>query len=329
MSQLCHWSAAVLGVGDVTAEPASADASFRRYFRISTPQGSFIVMDAPPDREPLEPFVRIARRMRGFGLNVPEVFAVDAGQGFALLGDLGSTTYLQVLTPERADPLYEDAFRALRRLQRHGLAEPGFLPAYDHSLLLAEMELFRHWYLRQHLGMDITATSDSVLDRVFAALAEAALEQPAVWVHRDYHSRNLMATARDNPGILDFQDAVEGPVTYDLVSLLKDCYIRWPAGRVEAWALGWRRAAAAQGLPVAADEATFLRWFDLMGVQRHLKATGIFARLNHRDGKPDYLADIPRVLGYVRETAARYPELAGLAALLRDLPGDGAAPCAQ
>lgn len=325
--ELREWSARMLGVSEVAAEPASADASFRRYFRVFAGRHSYIVMDAPPQREPLEPFVRIARRMRSIGLNVPEVLAIDAGLGFALLGDLGSTTYLQVLCEERADALYEDAFRSLRRLQRHGLSDPGFLPPYDESLLHSEMELFRQWYLRRHLRLEIGAGLDTMLDRLFGHLAAAALEQPAVWVHRDYHSRNLMATERDNPGIVDFQDAVHGPVTYDLVSLLRDCYISWPPERVEAWALEYRRQAAADGLPVARDEATFLRWFDLMGVQRHLKAIGIFARLNHRDGKPDYLEDIPRVVDYVRQVAARYPALAGLASLANELPGSGEHAC--
>jgi N-acetylmuramate 1-kinase len=203
-------------------------------------------------------------------------------------------------------------------------AAESFLPVYDVELLHREMEIFREWYLGRHLATKLTAGQRTVLDEAFVRLARAALAQPRVWVHRDYHSRNLMVTDRNNPGILDFQDAVLGPVTYDLVSLLRDCYIAWPRERVDDWVKGYHELAAQSGIPVGEDDAQFLRWFDLMGVQRHLKATGIFARLKHRDGKPGYLPDIPRTLGYVHEVCARYPELQPLGALLRELKLPGA-----
>jgi hypothetical protein len=194
-----------------------------------------------------------------------------------------------------------------------------FLPDYDETLLQREMEIFREWYLGRHLGITLTTGQQAALDETFMLLARTALSQPRVWVHRDYHSRNLMVTDRNNPGILDFQDAVRGPVTYDLVSLLRDCYIAWPRERVEDWVKGYHDLALQSGIPVGDDDNHFLRWFDLMGVQRHLKATGIFARLNHRDGKPGYLSDIPRTMGYVQAVGARYPELQALNALLREL----------
>ena len=197
--------------------------------------------------------------------------------------------------------------------------EAAWLPDYDEGLLRREMELFREWYLGRHLGLTLTASQHAILDGMYELLVRSALEQPKVWVHRDYHSRNLTVTDVNNPGILDFQDAVCGPVTYDLVSLLRDCYIAWPRHRVEDWAKGYQTLALQSGIPVCEDEALFLKWFDLMGVQRHLKATGIFARLNHRDGKPGYLKDIPRTLGYVLETSARRRELKPLHTLLREL----------
>ena len=327
LAALKQWTGRALGVDRFDIRPASADASFRRYFRVTVDRRSYIVMDAPPERESLQRYVTIARRFHALGLNVPEVLEEDSGLGFALITDLGDELYLRHLNETTVERLYGDALGALIVLQTgtFSRAADDFLPAYDEALLRREMEIFREWYLGRHLGLTLTGRQQMVFDEVFALLAQEALAQPRVWVHRDYHSRNLMVTPRNNPGILDFQDAVIGPVTYDLVSLLRDCYIAWPRERVEDWVKGYYELARQSGVPVGEDEARFLRWFDLMGVQRHLKASGIFARLQRRDGKPGYLPDIPRTLGYVHEVCARYPELHPLQALLRELELPGAA----
>ena len=305
---LAAWVGERLGLGGpARLEPASADASFRRYLRVRVSGRSWIVMDAPPGREDVRPYVRIARLLRPVGLNVPEILAEDAERGFLILTDLGETLYLDALTPERADRLYGDALGALATLQ--ACVDPGALPPYDRALLLAELALFHDWFLRRHLGLVLSPAEEALLEAVSGTLVASALAQPVVAVHRDYHSRNLLVTGRNNPGIVDFQDAVAGPVTYDLVSLLRDCYIAWPRERVEAWALGYHDLACQSGILHEEDEERFLAWFDLMGVQRHLKAIGIFARLWHRDGKRGYLADIPRTLGYVREVSGRHRAL--------------------
>ena len=316
ITDILRWLEAIdYSADELTA--ASADASFRRYYRARVGAASFIVMDAPPQNEDCRPFIDMARRLGAIGLNVPRVLAQDLEQGFLLLTDLGRRQYLQQLGPDTAATLYADALDALLILQSRG---PGAdaLPPYDKRLLTAEMDLFRQWFLNRHLGLKLDAAAQRMLDAAFAFLAAAALEQPRVCVHRDYHSRNLMVTARDNPGILDFQDAVHGPVTYDLVSLLRDCYIAWPPERVRHWALSYYKMALQAGVfnRRQADEEQFLRWFDLMGAQRHLKAVGIFARLSHRDGKPGYLADIPRTLAYARAVCGRYSALRGLGDLL-------------
>ncbi len=307
LALLRRWLDGELGMAGFDIEPASADASFRRYFRITFDGKSSIVMDAPPDKEDIRPFVRIGRQLHAIGLNVPEILAENLDQGFLLLGDLGSRQYLDELNDKSVDRLYGDAMGALVVLQARG---PGAdeLPPYDRQLLWQEMALFSDWLMQKHLGITLDISTALLINETFALLAESALEQPAVCVHRDYHSRNLMV-CENNPGILDFQDAVHGPVTYDLASLLRDCYIAWPRERVEAWVLGYHDMAVEEGILSERQEARFLRWFDLMGVQRHLKASGIFARLNHRDGKSGYLKDIPRTLGYVVEVSARYPEL--------------------
>jgi len=271
-------------------------------------------MDAPPDREDCRPYVRIARAFRAIGLNVPEIIAEELACGFLLITDLGDRLYLDALNERTVDGLYRDAMRALLVLQRG--ADTGWLLPYDEKLLHQEMGLFREWYLGRHLGIGISSREHALLDRAFRLLAVTALEQPRVAVHRDYHSRNLLVTETNSPGILDFQDAVVGPVAYDLVSLLRDCYIAWPRERVESWVREYYALAQSAGVPVGDDATRFLRWFDLTGVQRHLKAIGIFARLNHRDGKPNYLRDIPRVLAYVIDVAARYPQLQELGGLV-------------
>lgn len=318
---LRHWVRRVLGATHGDIRPASSDASFRRYFRVVRDGDSFIVMDAPPEKEDSRPYVAIAQRFHSLGLNVPRILEQDLERGFLLLSDLGDRLYLPSLNETTVERLYGDALRALTVLQIGAYAPDaaGFLPDYDEALLRREMELFRDWYLGRHLGLTLTRSQNRQLDQVFEALIASAHVQPQVWVHRDYHSRNLLVTGQNNPGIVDFQDAVLGPVTYDLVSLLRDCYIAWPRARVEEWAMGYRAFALQAGIPVGVDAGRFLTWFDLMGVQRHLKASGIFARLYHRDAKPGYLPDIPRTLGYVLDVAARHPELEPLAALLRDL----------
>ncbi|MBK8182444.1 MAG: phosphotransferase [Candidatus Competibacteraceae bacterium] len=313
---LREWLETVLPTSPVRIAPASSDASFRRYFRVWYDDQTRIVMDAPPDKEDCRPFVAIARAMHQLGLNTPEIMAEDIEQGLLLLTDFGSRPYLPELDQRSAPRLYEDALDALARLQVGGDPSSPLLPPYDSGLLHREMELFREWFLERQIGLSLREDEHQVLDHSFARLADNALEQPRVWVHRDYHSRNLMVTAPNNPGVLDFQDAVVGAVTYDLVSLLRDCYIAWPRARVESWALAHRVKLRARGMNGLDDTEQFLRWFDLMGVQRHLKATGIFARLNLRDGKPGYLQDIPRTLGYILEVANRYPELAALRAML-------------
>jgi hypothetical protein len=318
-----------LGFAGARIEPASADASFRRYFRLTRGEDSYIVMDAPPDKEDVAPFIRVAQALAGIRLNVPIVLARDTAQGFLLLSDLGSRQYLDELEAGRdVDRLYADALEALVTMQTAGAAAARALPGYDRNLLLKEMELFPEWFLGRHLGSAPTEPERALLDRTFDALVTAALAQPQVFVHRDYHSRNLLVTARNNPGILDFQDAVCGPVTYDAVSLLKDCYIEWPRERVLAWLRGYRARLTGLGFAAGGSEADFVRWFDLMGLQRHIKVLGIFARLYYRDGKPGYLKDLPRVLGYVRETAAGHPEMAEFARFVTGCV-DAAFPAAQ
>ena len=320
---LIDWLERVLPGSARDITPASSDASFRRYFRVRHGGVTRIVMDAPPDREDCGRFVTLAGALGTLGLHVPEILAADLGRGFLLLTDLGECHYLGSLDDANAQWLYGDALEALLRLQTRGDRSSALLPAYDGALLDQEMALFREWFLGRHLGLDLSAQEREVLDETFGFLRERALEQPQVWVHRDYHSRNLMHTPRANPGVLDFQDAVIGPVTYDLVSLLRDCYVSWPRQRVEVWALGYRQRLHSLGMPGVDDPGAFLGWFDLMGVQRHLKAIGIFARLNWRDGKPGYLGDIPRTLGYVLQVAERYPQLADLGALLRRVTQGG------
>lgn len=316
---LHHWLDQTLPPEPFTVERASDDASFRRYFRVRQNGRTWVAMDAPPDKEALQPYLQVTEALGGFGLHVPRIHARDESQGFLLLDDLGDQLYLGALTPERADQLYGDALGALLTLQACGQPTTA-LPAYDTALLQRELALFSDWYLGRHLALDLAPSAHTLLANTYALLITNALEQPQVWVHRDYHSRNLMVTPQRNPGILDFQDAVIGPVTYDLVSLLRDCYIAWPRSQVEAWAWGYYELAVQAGVLQPAHEAYFLRWFDWMGVQRHLKATGIFARLNYRDHKPRYLNDIPRTLGYVHEVCSRYPELAPFGDFLAQLP---------
>ncbi len=316
LTELTHWLGNLFHSHQFHLTPASADASFRRYFRVTRDNATLIVMDAPPDKEDSRPFIALSRTFRTFGLNVPEVLEADLAKGFLLLTDLGTEQYLPRLNPNTVQRLYGDALGALLSLQVCGPTS-GEVPPYDARLLNFEMSLFRDWFLGRHLNVRLGEGTSALLDETFSRLTAAALEQPVVCVHRDYHSRNLMVTHPHNPGILDFQDAVAGPVTYDLVSLLKDCYIRWPHEQVREWVVGYHTQALQAGVIREEDPERFLGWFERMGIQRHLKAIGIFARLNHRDGKPGYLGDIPRTLGYVLAASARLPELAPFHAWLQ------------
>jgi hypothetical protein len=303
--------------------PASADASFRRYFRITTGDGSLIAMDAPPQQEDCGPFLHITGLFAEAGMHVPAVLGQDLAQGFLLLSDLGSTTYLQALNeamkedPDnaggKANLLYRDAIAALLKIQL--ASKPGVLPEYDEALLLKELNLFPEWYLGRHLQVVPDAKQKMELDRIFRKIVDNNLAQSRVFVHRDYHSRNLMV-ADPNPGILDFQDAVYGPITYDLVSLFKDAYIRWDEERILDWVVRYWEQARKLELPVAHDFADFYRDFEWMGVQRHIKVLGIFARLNYRDSKSAYLGDLPLVESYLRKACERYRELKPLLTLL-------------
>ena len=310
LALLERWLAEICGPG-LTLSPASADASFRRYFRVSLPDGETrIAMDAPPDREAVDRFIERAEMFRELGVHVPRVYAVAPERGFALLEDLGSRHYLDELNPATAERLYGDALSTLMAIQAHGPREG--LPCYDRPLLERELGIFTEWLLERHLGLELSSGERAMLADTFEVLVQNALEQPQVLVHRDFHSRNLLLSSAPTPGVIDFQDAVVGPVTYDLVSLLRDCYIAWPQEQVDAWAWGYFELAVRSGVLRPEHERSFLRWFDLMGVQRHLKAAGIFARLLHRDGKEGYLADVPRTLGYVVQAGSNHVPTARL-----------------
>lgn len=320
LSQLTNWLAKLEAPVTLpaTLRPASSDASFRRYFRVDLADGgTLIAMDAPPPQEDVRPFVHVAALFGETGVTVPIILASDIEQGFLLLSDLGSTTYLKQLNPDTAHKLYLDAIQALVQLQTH--SAPGQLPEYDRELLQRELMLFPDWYLSKHRHAALDDKQRSDLNAVFDVLLANNLAQAQVFVHRDYHSRNLMVLQSGNPGILDFQDAVYGPITYDLVSLLRDAYIEWDEEMVLDWTVRYWEHARRAGLPVSHDIDSFYRDFEFMGLQRHLKVLGIFARLYHRDGKDGYLNDIPLVMQYVRKTAYRYKEFSPLIRLLDTL----------
>jgi aminoglycoside/choline kinase family phosphotransferase len=310
------WLTRQLPGSNFSLAPASADASFRRYFRVTLADASLIVMDAPPEQEDCRPFVHVAGLMAAAGLNVPAVLAQDLTQGFLLLSDLGSTTYLAALNEDNADALFSDAIDALIRWQL--ASREGVLPAYDETLLRRELDLFPEWYVRRHLGIELDALQRESLEAVFRLILSNNLSQPKTFVHRDYMPRNLMLTD-PNPGVLDFQDAVYGPVTYDVASLFKDAFVSWEEKRVLDWTVRYWERARRAGLPVNSDFGEFYRDFEWMGLQRHLKVLGIFARICHRDGKPAYVKDTPRFLGYVRAVAGRYASLSPLLHLLDQL----------
>ncbi len=312
LQQLQHWLETDLEFGDFTIKPASADASFRRYFRITKDQQTWVAMDAPPDKEDCEPFIKIANMIEAVGVQAPHIFNYNKKDGYLLLSDLGSQAYLDKLNKQSADNLYTDAINALIKMQTINEA----IPDYDSKLLKFEMSLFSDWYLSKHLNIELNDEQKHTLSQCYNSLTANALEQTQTFVHRDYHSRNLMLTTQNNPGVIDFQDAVSGPITYDLVSLLKDCYIAWPREKIEHWIHYFMQS---NSLCSHIEQQQFIKWFDLMGMQRHLKAVGIFARLNHRDGKPDYLNDIPRTLTYIFDVCSRYSELNAFGELLNEL----------
>lgn len=303
------------GIDLTSIEPASADASFRRYFRMRRGEATCIAMDAPPAHEDLAGYLRVSALLEQCGVHVPQVHAADTAAGFALLEDLGSTHMLTALN-SGADPgiLYANALDALAHLQLRGADAARHLPPYDRATLMREMQLLPEWYGRRHLQWNPSGEELRLLEATFERLIAESLKQPVVLVHRDYHSRNLMITSARSPGVIDFQDALHGPVGYDLASILKDCYVEWPRARVESWVSGFRErllAGGAGGRALAGESfGEFLRWFDFIGLQRHLKVLGIFARLCWRDGKTGYLADLPRTLAYVQQVAQLYPELA-------------------
>ncbi|MHC8357121.1 aminoglycoside phosphotransferase family protein [Pseudomonas sp. LB3P81] len=303
-------------VPPATLTAASSDASFRRYFRWDGAGRSFVVMDAPPPQENCKPFVDIAFLLAKSGINVPKIYAEDLERGFLLLNDLGNKTYLDVIDSENADDLFKDALQALLAFQQLPMVAP--LPSYDVALLRRELELFPEWYVKRELGIEFDAAQQMLWQNVTELLIDSALAQPKVLVHRDYMPRNLMLS-EPNPGVLDFQDAVYGPVTYDVTCLFKDAFLSWPEERVRGWLEDYWQQAGALDIPVQPDFEDFLRASDLMGVQRHLKVIGIFARICHRDGKPRYLADVPRFFAYIDAVIARRPELAELDVLLLSL----------
>ena len=312
-----QWLAGLFPGRPYSIEPASADASFRRYFRVTLDDGtSRIVMDAPPEHEDCRPFVRIAGLLKDAGVHAPDVLAQDLARGLLLLSDLGSTLYIDALDESNADALFGDALDALVKWQM--ASRPDALPPYDEALLRRELGLFPDWYVARHLGTPLDERQRETLEHMEVLLLRNILAQPCVFVHRDYMPRNLMV-CENNPGVLDFQDAVYGPISYDVVSLFRDAFLSWEEERVIDWSVRYWEKARRAGLPVDSDFGDFYRNLEWMGVQRHLKVLGIFARLNYRDGKPKYLADTPRFLGYVRHVATRYAPLAPLARLLDEL----------
>ncbi len=300
--QLTHWIHQTYPDAQITV--ASADASFRRYFRVSQAEKTYIAMDAPPEQEDCTPFIDVTERLRSAQVHAPKIIQHDLKHGFLLLEDFGDTPYLNALNKVTADKLYDNALNALIKIQQ---ANTQGLPEYTDQLLLQEMQYMPEWFLKKHLGITPTVEQQKIIDRTLTVITTLVLQQPQVFVHRDYHSRNLMVTEHNNPGIIDYQDAVLGPITYDLVSLLRDCYIQWPHEKTAKWVLNFKAQAEAAGLMEKVPDTSFIQWFDYMGLQRHIKVLGIFARLNHRDGKSNYLNDLPLTLHYVMEVGKKYP----------------------
>jgi aminoglycoside/choline kinase family phosphotransferase len=321
LALLTEWLASLDLVDAGSRRPASSDASFRRYFRLDVLPAlrdklgaTLVAMDAPPERENVPAFIHVDGLLMDAGVTVPAIVARDVERGFLLLSDLGTTTYMQRLDADNAAFMYSDAVDALLKFQL--ASQPGVLPEFDRAFALREMNLFPEWYVAKHLGITMTDQQKAQLDQVFDAICANVLAQQQVYMHRDFHSRNLMFLEQGNPGVLDFQDAVYGPVTYDLASLLRDAYIQWDEELVLDWVVRYWQSAKRLGLPVNPDIDAFYRDFEFMGMQRHLKILGIFCRLNYRDGKSIYMGDLPTVMDYVRKTANRYKELKPLLRLL-------------
>jgi N-acetylmuramate 1-kinase len=310
------WLSEILNSSDFDLKPASEDASFRFYYRLSMDNKTFIVMDAPPQQEDCGPFIKVTNKLHACNVNAPIIHNMNLEQGFLLLSDFGNDHYLDKLDHSSVNKLYSDAMMALASMQTLGDVEG--LNSYDESLLLREMNLFTEWLLGKHLKLELNNDQHNSIEKVFDLLVANALQQPQVFVHRDFHSRNLMLTSDNNPGVLDYQDAVYGPITYDLVSLLKDCYIKWSKDEINSWVDFYLAELEAHEFIMEIDREEFQRWFDLMGVQRHLKASGIFARLSHRDDKHGFLKDIPRTLSYIADMQQTYKELMPLCMLIED-----------
>ena len=322
LATLTNWAKQILGTDRLSIAPASADASFRRYFRITRDDAAsretFIAMDAPPDKEDVRPFLHVSSLLQAAGVHVPRVVAEDVAGGYLLLSDLGTQTFLDVLNEANANELFDAAIDALIKWQL--ASQPGVLPPCDEALLRRELSLFPDWYMARHLQVELNDAQQATLQRMFDLIVKTNLAQPRVYVHRDYMPRNLMIST-PNPGVLDFQDAVYGPITYDVASLFRDAFISWPEANVIDWAARYWERARHAGLPVHEDFGAFYRDMEWMGLQRHLKVLGIFARINYRDGKPKYLADTPRFINYVRQVGQRYDDLRPLLRLLDELEG--------
>ena len=316
-NSLQNWLTEILGTSAFNLKPASEDASFRTYHRLFLKNKTFIVMDAPPEQENCKAFIKITKKLRACDVNVPIIHNVNIEQGFLLLSDLGNDLYLNKLNKSSIYELYSDALSTLVSIQV--LVNVGGVDEYDKSLLISEMNLFREWLIEKHLNIKLSDSQVKILTTLFDLLVNNALQQPKVFVHRDFHSRNLMVTKENNPGVIDYQDAVYGPISYDLVSILKDCYIKWPKEEIDKWVDFYLNKLYEEKAQYRINRDEFVRWFDLMGVQRHLKASGIFARLSHRDGKHNFLEDIPRTLSYILDLKETYEELQPICIILEEL----------
>ena len=316
-NSLQNWLTEILGTSVFNLKPASEDASFRTYHRLFLKNKTFIVMDAPPEQENCKAFIKITKKLRACDVNVPIIHNVNIEQGFLLLSDLGNDLYLNKLNKSSIYELYSDAVSTLVSIQV--LVNVGGVDGYDKSLLISEMNLFREWLIEKHLNIKLSDSQVKILTTLFDLLVNNALQQPKVFVHRDFHSRNLMVTKENNPGVIDYQDAVYGPISYDLVSLLKDCYIKWPKEEIDKWIDFYLNKLYEEKAQYKINRDEFIRWFDLMGVQRHLKASGIFMRLSHRDGKHNFLKDIPRTLSYILDLKETYEELQPICIILEEL----------
>ena len=316
-NSLQNWLTEILGTSAFNLKPASEDASFRTYHRLFLKNKTFIVMDAPPEQENCKAFIKITKKLRACDVNVPIIHNVNIEQGFLLLSDLGNDLYLNKLNKSSIYELYSDALSTLVAIQV--LVNVGGVDEYDKSLLISEMNLFREWLIEKHLNIKLSDSQVKILTILFDLLVNNALQQPKVFVHRDFHSRNLMVTKENNPGVIDYQDAVYGPISYDLVSILKDCYIKWPKEEIDKWVDFYLNKLYEEKAQYRINRDEFVRWFDLMGVQRHLKASGIFARLSHRDGKHNFLEDIPRTLSYILDLKETYEELQSICIILEEL----------